>query len=122
MMTKTLLLAQGYSHNEIGCGPAGYAPNETLHRKHDYPMLQVDCLISKVFEVFSNCEKNPFEGFEVCFLEEIKSPSLVLTKRQMGLDWFKKKDKDSTITYVKCICPRNFLNIPDIFNFILIEQ
>lgn len=85
-MIKTLLLVQGCNHNEIGCGPVGYAPIETLHRKHGYPMLQVDCLISKVFEVFSNCEKNPFEDFEVCFLEEIKSPSLVSTKRQKGFD------------------------------------
>ena len=85
-MIKILLLVQGCNHNEIGSGPVGYAPSETLHRKHDYLMLQVDCLISKVFEVFSNCEKNPFEDFEVCFLEEIKFPSLVSTKRQMDFD------------------------------------
>ena len=85
-MIKILLLVQGCNHNEIGSGPVGYAPSETLHRKHDYLMLQVDCLISKVFEVFSNCETNPFEDFEVCFLEEIKFPSLVSTKRQMDFD------------------------------------
>ena len=77
VMIKTLLLVLDCNRNKIDCGPVEYAPIETLHRKRGYPMLQVDCLIGKVFEVFSNCETNPFGGFEVCFPGEIISPSLV---------------------------------------------